>query len=232
MKRVPRLRRTARPRPGRAPPGRLRRSRRQRRRDAGGRVVLPAGVRRRSGSPGSTSTSTSLTAPGVEPHDLELDAPADAAVADADAGRLPARLPAGRRRGRRQNADAARSSTPPSAADLVADRRRGRTTRPTRTSGSTRTGSPTSATRSPTQLVEVDPDNAGTTAPTRRAQGRARPARRRLEKGCADCERDTVVVSHDAFGYLGERYGLTRGDRRDLPGRRALARAPRASCRT
>ena len=27
-------------------------------------------------------------------------------------------------------------------------------------------------------------------------------------EGLADCERDVVVVSHDAFGYLGDRYGL------------------------
>lgn len=27
-------------------------------------------------------------------------------------------------------------------------------------------------------------------------------------EGLADCERDLVVVSHDAFGYLGDRYGL------------------------
>ena len=27
-------------------------------------------------------------------------------------------------------------------------------------------------------------------------------------EGLANCERDVVVVSHDAFGYLGDRYGL------------------------
>lgn len=31
---------------------------------------------------------------------------------------------------------------------------------------------------------------------------------RDFERGLADCTRDTVVVSHDAFGYLGARYGL------------------------
>lgn len=29
-----------------------------------------------------------------------------------------------------------------------------------------------------------------------------------IAEGLADCERDVVVVSHDAFGYLGDRYGL------------------------
>ena len=37
-----------------------------------------------SGWPGSTSTSSSLTAPGVESHDLELNVEKTAAIADAD----------------------------------------------------------------------------------------------------------------------------------------------------
>ncbi|KRE95071.1 hypothetical protein ASG76_05115 [Nocardioides sp. Soil774] len=57
-------------------------------------------------------------------------------------------------------------------------------------------------------LAEADPD--GATA----YRARADDLRTRLEDldaeyttGLADCERDTVVVSHEAFGYL-ERYGL------------------------
>ena len=57
-------------------------------------------------------------------------------------------------------------------------------------------------------LAEADPDGAAT------YRAHADALRTRLERldaelttGLADCERDTVVVSHDAFGYL-ERYGL------------------------
>ena len=57
-------------------------------------------------------------------------------------------------------------------------------------------------------LVETDPDHADT------YRGNAADLRADLqrldaayERGLADCERDTVVVSHDAFGYL-DRYGL------------------------
>jgi zinc transport system substrate-binding protein len=57
-------------------------------------------------------------------------------------------------------------------------------------------------------LVEVDPEGAAT------YRSNATDLRTELEEldteftdGLAKCERDTVVVSHDAFGYL-ERYGL------------------------
>ncbi len=57
-------------------------------------------------------------------------------------------------------------------------------------------------------LAEIDPDHADGYAT------RAAALRRSLETldaayvdGLADCVRDTVVVSHDAFGYL-EKYGL------------------------
>lgn len=58
------------------------------------------------------------------------------------------------------------------------------------------------------ELAELDPDNADTFATN------AADLRADLESldddyalGLADCERDTVVVSHDAFGYL-EKYDL------------------------
>lgn len=58
-------------------------------------------------------------------------------------------------------------------------------------------------------LAKVDPDNAGD------YEANAADLRTDLEqldqeysKGLSDCERGTVVVSHDAFGYL-QRYGLT-----------------------
>ncbi|GAA4801838.1 metal ABC transporter substrate-binding protein [Nocardioides caeni] len=58
------------------------------------------------------------------------------------------------------------------------------------------------------QLADVDPDQADT------YRGNADDLRTELEAlddtwatGLASCERDTIVVSHDAFGYL-EKYGL------------------------
>jgi zinc transport system substrate-binding protein len=58
------------------------------------------------------------------------------------------------------------------------------------------------------RLGEVDPDQAET---YRANADRLRAELERLdqayEQGLGSCERDTVVVSHDAFGYLG-RYGL------------------------
>jgi len=59
------------------------------------------------------------------------------------------------------------------------------------------------------QLAKVDPTNADDYA------ANAADLRADLEKldrdytaGLADCQRDTVVVSHDAFGYL-QKYGIT-----------------------
>lgn len=58
------------------------------------------------------------------------------------------------------------------------------------------------------QLADIDSDNADTYADN------AADLRTRLEDldkeyaaGLADCERDTIVASHDAFGYL-EKYGV------------------------
>ena len=58
-------------------------------------------------------------------------------------------------------------------------------------------------------LAEADPDNAKTYE--RNLDDLRRDLEQldaELEEGLADCARDTVVVSHDAFGYFGARYGL------------------------
>ena len=60
-------------------------------------------------------------------------------------------------------------------------------------------------------LAEVDPDNAATyaaNAATLRAD--LTDLDTTLRTGLADCERDVVVVTHAAFGYLTEAYGLTQ----------------------
>jgi zinc transport system substrate-binding protein len=60
-------------------------------------------------------------------------------------------------------------------------------------------------------LIEADPDNAGV------YERRARDLEHQLddldaefEAGLADCERDTIVTAHDAFGYLADRYALAQ----------------------
>ncbi len=141
-----------------------------------------------------------------------------AMIADARPRGLRARLPAGGRRRRRperrgDTLDVERT------ADLVAfesgtTTRHGGRARPrpratsTRTSGRTRCGWPTSATPSPTRWPTSTPTTPTTTPPTPpTCAPTSRPSTRRTPTGLADCERNTVVVSHDAFGYL-SRYGL------------------------
>lgn len=58
-------------------------------------------------------------------------------------------------------------------------------------------------------LADADPDNADTYERNLADLRRDLDALdAELEEGLADCARDTVVVSHDAFGYFGARYGL------------------------
>lgn len=58
------------------------------------------------------------------------------------------------------------------------------------------------------QLAELDPDNAATYRANAEDLGaRLDELDAAYEQGLAGCERDLVVVSHDAFGYLA-RYGL------------------------
>lgn len=57
-------------------------------------------------------------------------------------------------------------------------------------------------------LGDVDPDNAPDyEAAAQELRAELTDLDAQYEKGLAQCERDTVVVSHDAFGYL-SRYGL------------------------
>jgi zinc transport system substrate-binding protein len=59
------------------------------------------------------------------------------------------------------------------------------------------------------QLAGADPDNAAQYADNLAAlQDDLAALDRDFQQGLASCSRDTVVVSHDAFGYLGARYGL------------------------
>jgi len=58
------------------------------------------------------------------------------------------------------------------------------------------------------EMATVDPDNAADYRANLRAlRADLTELDRDFEAGLADCARDTVVVSHDAFGYL-EKYGV------------------------
>jgi zinc transport system substrate-binding protein len=47
-------------------------------------------------------------------------------------------------------------------------------------------------------------------APSEEFVGRLKALDSDLRRGLADCARDEIVTSHDAFGYLAERYGLNQ----------------------
>ena len=173
---------------------------------------------------------TNLTPPGAEPHDLELT-PQDVARRQR---RRPRRLPSPASSPRSTTPSRPRRRTPrstsPSAGrvDLVAaeptrhddegehaDEEHSPTTATTtaastRTSGSTRPGWPTSPTRSPTGSPRSTPSTPPTIA-ANAADLRAEleHARRRARAGPRRpaTARD-LVTSHEAFGYLADRYDL------------------------
>ncbi len=59
------------------------------------------------------------------------------------------------------------------------------------------------------QLAAADPGHAGAyAAHLRRLQADLGSLDEEIRTGLADCERNQVVVSHDAFGYFADRYGL------------------------
>jgi len=59
------------------------------------------------------------------------------------------------------------------------------------------------------ELARVDPANADEfSANLATLRSDLTRLDRSLSRGLADCRVDTIVVSHDAFGYLGRRYGL------------------------
>ncbi len=156
-----------------------------------------------SGSAVTRVYVVNLVKPGAEPHDLEL-APRDVGlISEADVVRLPARLPAGRGRG---------------------DHRRGEADQPGRgrVEPLLNGGDPhiwldpvrfaTIGDRLAERLATVDPAHA---AEYRRA-GR-RPARAiwtrwtpSTRTGWSTASGTEIVTSHEAFGYLADRYQLTQ----------------------
>lgn len=59
------------------------------------------------------------------------------------------------------------------------------------------------------RLKRLDPDNAKTYQHNARAfTAKLTALDHAYKTGLADCERHTIITSHDAFGYLADRYGL------------------------
>jgi zinc transport system substrate-binding protein len=152
---------------------------------------------------GDHAEVSSLATPGAEPHDLELTIAQTAAVADADVlvvstGFQPAvdETVAQNAQGRVVDAAEVADLTTPSGeqdphfwldptrlARVAADVER--------------------------SLAAVDPQHAADFAANLRALKQdLATLDHEFETGLSDCARSTVVVSHDAFGYLADRYGL------------------------
>jgi zinc transport system substrate-binding protein len=61
------------------------------------------------------------------------------------------------------------------------------------------------------KLGDVDPDNAADyTANAKTLRGTLETLDGEFKAGLATCQQKTIVVSHNAFGYLASRYGLTQ----------------------
>jgi zinc transport system substrate-binding protein len=148
---------------------------------------------------GDHAEVSNLTEPGVEPHDLELSPRQAARLADADVVLYE--------QGLQPAVDEAVANDAPDhvvdAAEVVelhhADPHFWL--------------DPTLLARTAeaftTSLKKADPDNAAAyTTANDELQAELRSLDQELTAGLEDCAIRTVVVSHDAFGYLGERYDL------------------------
>jgi len=171
---------------------------------------------------GGSADVVGLTTPGGEPHDLELTVRQTAEVADADVlvhlrGFQPAVDEAVDQAGAEHVVDAAEVADLLSpeeldehAEDEHADEDDGHDhgdADPHFWTDPNRMASVAVAVKR--ALVDADPDNAGVYERNLSdLKNDLDDLDVELKRGLADCARDTVVVSHDAFGYFGARYGL------------------------
>ncbi len=173
---------------------------------------------------GPEATVVNLTSPGQEPHDLEIGVQQTAELAEADvavhlAGFQPAVDDALAQNGPERVVDAADTADLLAAEedpaehaehegeeehDHAADGAEG--TDPHFWLDPERMSSVAAAVER--RLAEADPDDAETYAANLRAlQGELGSLAEQMRTGLASCETDTIVVSHDAFSYLGT-YGI------------------------
>jgi zinc transport system substrate-binding protein len=178
---------------------------------------------------GDRVSVSSLTPPGAEPHDLELTPQDVAAIADADllvhlAGFQPALDEAAQA----EAGDRAWDAGPPADLSLtVADDGHGHEDGDTHADEHAEDGEAHGdevvdphfwldpvrladvGDALADRLAEIDPEGADTyrdNAATLRADLEALDTE--MRDGLADCQVDTLVTSHDAFGYLADRYGF------------------------
>ncbi|QIK65855.1 zinc ABC transporter substrate-binding protein [Nocardioides sp. HDW12B] len=173
---------------------------------------------------GPDATVVNLTSPGQEPHDLEIGVQQTAELADADvavhlAGFQPAVDDALEQNGPERVVDAADSADLLAAEedpeehaehegeeghDHAAEGADG--TDPHFWLDPERMSSVAAALEE--QLAEADPDNAEAYAANLTAlEDDLGSLAEQMRTGLASCETDTIVVSHDAFSYLGT-YGI------------------------
>lgn len=146
---------------------------------------------------GDTVQVVDLTAPGVEPHDLELKPQQVAEISDADLAVYSHGLQPAVDDAVEQNAS--ESLDVSRAVDLAGDDPHFWLD-PLRMEKA--------ATAIQARLTDLFPDHADEYAERAESlRGTLRDLDRAYTEGLADCERDLVVSTHDAFGYL-ERYGL------------------------
>jgi zinc transport system substrate-binding protein len=166
---------------------------------------------------GDHVTVTNLVKPGAEPHDLELSPKQVAAITDADlalylAGFQPAVDEAVAEHAEDKSLDAATVQpladgfVPLEEGELHEDEK-GKDPHvwldPTRLAGI--------ADAVAKKLSDVDPDNAADyTANAKTLRGTLETLDGEFKAGLATCQQKTIVVSHNAFGYLARRYGLTQ----------------------
>ncbi len=167
---------------------------------------------------GDRVSVTSLTAPGAEPHDLELTPQQVATVSDS---RLVVYI-----RGFQPSVDDAAAAHPETALDVSTAP--GITDTPSGSAAASQQATSATPPRDPhiwldpvnmaaiitavaARLTAVDPASAALYA----ANAEAVTARLRLldkawRTGTTTCASRDLVVSHDAFGYLAQRYGFTQ----------------------
>jgi zinc transport system substrate-binding protein len=134
---------------------------------------------------------TNLTPPGVEPHDLELSVRDVERIRSAD-------LVLYLGEGFQPALEEAAADTDGRALDLLA------------TQSALRRGDP-HVWLDPlryAEIVDAVGEALGRPQAARQVVERLRALDAELERGLAECDRRELVTSHDAFGYLAERYGL------------------------
>ena len=148
---------------------------------------------------GDDAEITNLTHPGQEPHDLELTVKQTAQVVDADVVLY--------QRGFQAAVDQAVDQSGPDHVVDAAGAARLFGDDPHFWLDPTRLSKVAAAFEE--QLADVDPDRAAA------YEGRLQDLQEDLadldgsfERGLARCRTTTIVVSHDAFSYVGRRYGL------------------------